>query len=260
MRVVIAGAGAVGASVARELCAHGHAVTVVDLRPEVVRRADVGRARSLVGDATDLVMLGEAGALEADVLVAATGDDRANLVVSLLGRSEFGVQRTVARVNNPRNDWLFDESWGVDVAVSTPSIMTALVEEAVETGDLVRLLRLEAGGTALTEFRVPAAHWLVGRRVGTVSWPAEAPLVAVVRDGTPRAATPDEVLEAGDELFLLVSAAAETALRRLLVGEAAEPQGEDAGSTAAAPAGPGSSSGEPGEGALTDQASQSPSA
>lgn len=259
MRVVIAGAGAVGASIARELCAHGHAVTVVETRPEAVARADVGRARLLVGDACDLPVLEEAGALEADVLVAATGDDRANLVVSLLGRSEFGVQRTVARVNNPRNDWLFDESWGVDVAVSTPSIMTALVEEAVETGDLVRLLRLESGGTALTEFRVPGTHWLVGRRVGTVSWPAEAPLVAVVRDGAPRAASPDEVLEAGDELFLLASAAAEPALRRLLVGEPAADQERGAGSTAASTA-PLSSAAEPGEGALSDQASQSPSA
>lgn len=248
MRVVVAGAGAVGASIARELGEHGHGVVVVEARPEAARRADVGAARLVVGDACDLGVLRAAGALEADVLVAATGDDRANLVASLLARSEFGVGRTVARVNNPRNDWLFDESWGVDVAVSTPSIMTALVEEAVETGDLVRLLRLEAGGSSLTEFRVPAEHWLPGRRVGTVSWSPDAPLVAVVRDGRPRAAAPDEVLEAGDELFFLVAADAEAPLRRLLVGEApAQPR---RGSSAAPASG----------GDVTDQASHSPSA
>lgn len=185
MRAVIAGAGAVGASIARELHAHGHEVVVVEARTDAARKADVGGARLVLGDACDLTVLEQCGALEADVLVAATGDDRVNLVCSLLSRSEFGVGRTVARVNNPLNDWLFDESWGVDVAVSTPSIMTALVEEAVETGDLVRLLRLEAGGAALSEFRVPAEHWLEGRRIGTVSWPQEAPLVAVVRDGAP---------------------------------------------------------------------------
>ena len=178
MRVVIAGAGAVGASVARELERHGHEVAVIEVRPDAAAKTDVGGAAMVLGDACDLGVLREAGTLCADVLVAATGDDRANLVASLLARSEFGVRRTVARVNNPRNDWLFDESWGVDVAVSTPSIMTALVEEAVESGDLVRLLRLEAGGAALTEFRVPAGHWLRGRRVGTVSWPLEAPLLA----------------------------------------------------------------------------------
>lgn len=219
MRAVIAGAGAVGASIARELHAHGHEVVVVEARADAARKADVGGARLVLGDACDLTVLEQCGALEADVLVAATGDDRVNLVCSLLSRSEFGIGRTVARVNNPLNDWLFDESWGVDVAVSTPSIMTALVEEAVETGDLVRLLRLEAGGAALSEFRVPAKHWLEGRRIGTVSWPQEAPLVAVVRDGAPRQASADEVLEVGDELFFLAAGSAEPALRRLLVGE-----------------------------------------
>lgn len=257
MRAVIAGAGAVGASVARELHAHGHEVVVVEIRPDAARKADVGGAKLVLGDACDLALLERCGAMEADVLVAATGDDRANLVCSLLGRSEFGVGRTVARVNNPLNDWLFDESWGVDVAVSTPSIMTALVEEAVETGDLVRLLRLEAGGTALSEFRVPAEHWLAGRRVGTVSWPQDAPLVAVVRDGVPRHATADEMLEAGDELFFLAAAAADAALRRLLVGEDRAQARPGAGSSSAAGGRPSSS---PGAGALTDQASQSPRA
>ena len=257
MRAVIAGAGAVGASVARELHAHGHEVVVVEIRPDAARKADVGGAKLVLGDACDLALLERCGAMEADVLVAATGDDRANLVCSLLARSEFGVGRTVARVNNPLNDWLFDESWGVDVAVSTPSIMTALVEEAVETGDLVRLLRLEAGGAVLSEFRVPAEHWLAGRRVGTVSWPQDAPLVAVVRDGVPRHATADEMLEAGDELFFLAAAAADAALRRLLVGEDRAQARPGAGSSSAAGRRPSSS---PGAGALTDQASQSPRA
>lgn len=257
MKVVIAGAGAVGASIARELEAHGHAVAVVEVRPDAAAKTDVGGARMVLGDASDLGVLREADALEADVLVAATGDDRVNLVTSLLARSEFGVGRTVARVNNPLNDWLFDESWGVDVAVSTPSIMTALVEEAVESGDLVRLLRLEAGGAALTEFRVPAGHWLRGRRVGTVSWPAEAPLVALVRDGAPRASSPDEVLEESDELFFLIAREAEPALRRLLVGETGHQP--DRGSSP----GPATASlpvADVRAGTLTDQASQSPSA
>lgn len=222
MRAVIAGAGAVGASVARELHAHGHEVVVVEIRPDAARKADVGGAKLVLGDACDLALLERCGAMEADVLVAATGDDRANLVCSLLGRSEFGVGRTVARVNNPLNDWLFDESWGVDVAVSTPSIMTALVEEAVETGDLVRLLDIGSGEAALSEYTVPRDHWCVGRRIGSISWPDAAPLVAVVRDGRPRTPQADEVLEAGDEVFFLSSAGSEAVLRDLLVDPVVE--------------------------------------
>ena len=109
----------------------------------------------------------------------------------------------------------------------------------------------------LSEFRVPAEHWLAGRRVGTVSWPQDAPVVAVVRDGVPRHATADEMLEAGDELFFLAAAAADAALRRLLVGEDRAQARPGAGSSSAAGRRPSSS---PGAGALTDQASQSPRA
>lgn len=217
MRVVIVGAGAVGTSIARELRAHRHEVLVVEHRHENAERADLGSAAVLVGDASDLSVLRRADLDRADVLVCATGDDRVNLVVSLLGRSEFGVGRTVARVNNPRNHWLFGEAWGVDVAVSTPSIMTALVEEAVETGDLVRLLDIGSGEAALSEYTVPQDHWTVGRRIGSISWPDEAPLVAVVRDGRPRTPQADEVLEAGDEVFFLSSTGSEGTLRDLLV-------------------------------------------
>lgn len=222
MRVVIVGAGAVGTSIARELCAHRHEVLVLEHRHENAERADLGAADVLVGDATDLSVLRRAELDRADVLVSATGDDRANLVVSLLGRSEFGVGRTVARVNNPRNHWLFGEAWGVDVAVSTPSIMTALVEEAVETGDLVRLLDIGSGEAALSEYTVPRDHWCVGRRIGSISWPDAAPLVAVVRDGRPRTPQADEVLEAGDEVFFLSSAGSEAVLRDLLVDPVAD--------------------------------------
>lgn len=217
MRVVIVGAGAVGTSIARELCAHRHEVLVLEQRHDYAEQADLGAADVLIGDATDLSVLRRAELDRADVLVSATGDDRANLVVSLLGRSEFGVGRTVARVNNPRNHWLFGEAWGVDVAVSTPSIMTALVEEAVETGDLVRLLDIGSGEAALSEYTVPREHWSVGRRIGSISWPDAAPLVAIVRDGRPRTPQADEVLEAGDEVFFLSSAGSEAVLRDLLV-------------------------------------------
>ena len=219
MRVVIAGSGSVGSSIARELLAHGHEILLVDPKPETVSRSGLRGVKWLIGDACEVAVLREAQLEVADVLVAATGDDKANLVVSLLAKSEFGVGRTVARVNNPKNDWLFDEAWGVDVAVSTPRIMTALVEEAVETGDLVRLLTLKSGQTSLVEFTVPAGHWVDGRRLGSVSWPDDVTVVSVVRDTRPITPSDDDVLEAEDEVFFLTTVAAEERLRSLLIPE-----------------------------------------
>lgn len=220
MRVVIAGSGSVGTSIARELLTHGHEILLVDLKPEMVSRSGLRGVKWLIGDACEVAVLQDAHLETADVLVAATGDDKANLVVSLLAKSEFGVGRTVARVNNPKNDWLFDEAWGVDVAVSTPRIMTALVEEAVETGDLVRLLTLKSGQTSLVEFTVPSGHWTDGRRLGSVSWPDDVAIVSIVRDTRPITPSDDDVLEADDEVFFLSTLAAEERLRGLLIPEA----------------------------------------
>ena len=126
MKVVIVGAGSVGSSIARELLAHKHEILLLDLKPEVIGKSGLRGAHWLVGDACELSTLQDAKLEDADVVVSATGDDKVNLVVSLLAKTEFGVGRTVGRVNNPKNDWMFNDSWGVDVAVNTPQLMTAL--------------------------------------------------------------------------------------------------------------------------------------
>ena len=138
-------------------------------------------------------------------MVAATGDDKVNLVVSLLAKTEYGVPRMVARVNNPKNEWLFNEAWGVDVAVSTPRLMTALVEEAVSVGDLVRLFTFQQANANLVELTLPADSPVVGQRVGDVPWPQDTALVAIIREGRPIAPSPDDPLEAGDELLFVAS-------------------------------------------------------
>ena len=145
MRVAIAGAGAVGRSIARELIANGHRVLLIDKNPESIKPDRVPKAEWLLADSCELSSLEEAGLEHCDVVIAATGDDKANLVTSLLAKTEFGVPRTVGRVNHPNNEWLFTEAWGVDVNVSTPRIMSALVEEAVTVGDLVRPVHLPPG-------------------------------------------------------------------------------------------------------------------
>ncbi|ALE05564.1 potassium transporter TrkA [Arthrobacter sp. ERGS1:01] len=216
MLVVIVGAGSVGCSIARELLSHGHELLLIDPKPEVIGKSGLRGARWLVGDACEISTLREAKLEEADVVVSATGDDKVNLVVSLLAKTEFGVGRTVGRVNNPKNDWMFDDSWGVDVAVNTPRLMTALVEEAVEIGDLVRLLTLQAGVASLVEFTVPGESHVIGRMVGAVDWPQDATLVAILRDEAPITPSNDDVIEGGDELFFISTIAAEDELRALL--------------------------------------------
>jgi len=203
MRVVIAGAGSVGRSIARELLAHGHEVTMIDRQPSAMRVAQVADAEWLLADACEMVTLTEAKVDECDVVVAATGDDKANLVISLLAKTEFGVPRTVARVNNPKNEWMFDEAWGVDVAVSTPRIMTAMVEEAVAVGDLVRIFTFHQSGADILEITLPVGSPLAGVRVGHVVWPADTVLACIVRGDQPIAPSPDDTLEEGDELLLV---------------------------------------------------------
>lgn len=216
MRVVIVGAGSVGRSIAQELLENDHSVLLIDRNADEARVVKVPEANWLSGDACELSTLQEAEVQTCDVVVAATGDDKANLVVSLLAKTEFGVPRTVARVNNPKNDWMFDESWGVDVAVSTPRLMTALVEEAVSVGDLVRIFDFQQGSASMAEITLPADNPNVGRRVGDIAFPEDTLLVGIIRDGRPIGPTPNDSLEAHDELLLLTTAEAEPQLEAMM--------------------------------------------
>jgi trk system potassium uptake protein TrkA len=216
MRVVIAGAGSVGRSIARELLHNGHQVLLIDKDADDVQAARVPNATWLLADACEISSLHEAGLADCDVVVAATGDDKANLVLSLLAKTEFGVPRTVARVNNPKNEWMFDEAWGVDVAVSTPRLMTALVEEAVSIGDLVRIFTFGQGQSTMVELTLPENSPFAGKRVGDVPWPDDSVLVGIIREDHPIAPSRDDSLEAHDELLFLATPEIEDELESML--------------------------------------------
>jgi trk system potassium uptake protein TrkA len=213
MRVAIAGAGKVGRSIAGELLGHGHEVLLID--PEVTTyRSDLAAATWLQGDACEISSLDEANLHTCQVAIAATGDDKVNLVISLLAKTEYGVPRVVARVNHPKNEWLFNEGWGVDVAVSTPRLLSALVEEAVSVGDVVRLMEFEQGDANLVELTLPLDSPVVGSRVGDVTLPPDTTLVTIVRDRKVITPSPDDPLEAGDELLFVTSAESEDAVQQ----------------------------------------------
>src|SRR3954468_1638140 len=216
MRVAIAGAGNVGRSIAGELLGNGHEVLLIEREPRALKVDTVPGAEWLLADACELDTLVEARIQSCDVVVAATGDDKVNLVVSLLAKTEFGVDRVVARVNHPKNEWLFNESWGVDVSVSSPRLLAAVVEEAVSVGDLVRLLTFRQGQANLVELTLAPDAPLVGKMVGSISWPADTALVAILREGRVITPSPDAALEAGDELLLVATSEVEDELDALL--------------------------------------------
>ncbi|GEL18039.1 potassium channel family protein [Pseudonocardia asaccharolytica] len=216
MRVAIAGAGAVGRSIALELVENKHQVMLIERDLSQIEPESVEPAEWVHADACELASLEEAGLENCDVVIAATGDDKVNLVVSLLAKTEFAVRRVVARVNDPRNEWLFGENWGVDVAVSTPRLLAALVEEAVAVGDLVRLMTFRQGQANLVEVTLPDDTPLGGRPVGSVRLPADSALVVILRGGRVIVPERDDAFEPGDELLFVATSAVEADIRAAL--------------------------------------------
>ncbi|WP_018352889.1 potassium channel family protein [Longispora albida] len=218
MRIAIAGAGNVGRSIATELIDNGHQVLLIDKQPSMLRPERVPDAEWLLADACELSSLQNAELASCDVVVAATGDDKVNLVVSLLAKTEFAVPRVVARVNRAENEWLFTEQWGVDVSVSKPRLMAALVEEAVTVGELVRLMTFRQGQANLVEITLPDDAPYIGRPVRDITLPHDSALVAIVRGNRVIAPSPDDPLEAGDEAVFVCTAEVEDAVRQVMLG------------------------------------------
>jgi trk system potassium uptake protein TrkA len=214
MRVAIAGAGNVGQHVAASLHHAGHEVLLIEQKQPVQDRTTVDEGIEwYIGDACEVSSLREAGLDKCEVLV----ED--NLVVSLLAKQEFGIPRVIARVNHPKNEWMFTENWGVDLFVSTPTLITALVEEAVSVGKLVEILRFEGGLARLVEVTLADTAEVVGRSIATIPLPREATIVAILRDEhlvVPRGET---TFEAGDEVLALVTPESEDQIRLILTGE-----------------------------------------
>src|SRR5690349_6756799 len=218
MRIAIGGAGAVGRSVAQELLDYGHKVLLIEKDWKRYEPSTVPGAEWLLADACELTSLEEAELQICDVVIAATGDDKSNLAMSLLAKTEFGVDRVVARVNDFRNEWLFTDAWGIDIAVSTPVAMVAAVEGAIDVGHLVRLMGLRHGSANLAQLTLPAENALVGTRVRDLAPPANTALVTVLRGGRVILPKPDDILEEGDEMLFVADNDAEARIRAIVHG------------------------------------------
>ena len=203
MRVAIVGAGKMGLFLASHLY-QKHDVVLLEQRGD---RVDVVRAmlpdlELIEGDACEPAVLDRAHVEDADLLIAATGDDEDNLVVSMLAKI-YRVKTVFARVNFPGNEWLFTREWGVDIPVSSSQIMYGLVEKQVGLGDLITLLKLQADNTSIQEVTLPASSPAVGKRLAELNLPSKAQVMAIIGTGGVTVARGDTTLQAGDQLLLL---------------------------------------------------------
>ncbi|MEU0680198.1 potassium channel family protein [Streptomyces albogriseolus] len=211
MNVLIAGAGRLGTQIAQVLSAARNEVTLIDSDDDRVAalQGHLPGVLLVAGDACEPALLEHAGALTTDVVIATTGDDEDNLVISLLAKRQFSVPRVAARVNDADNAWLFDARWGVDVAVPAATPLISLIEEATGATDTVALLRLGKAGVDVIETALTPRSRAVGRALGEVGLPEGTVVATIVRDGQPTVPDPAIRLRAGDELLLVSHSATE---------------------------------------------------
>ena len=220
MKVVIAGGGSVGRFITEQLVNAGHEVTILDNDQRVFSQygSTIPGATWTKGDACDYSVLKAAGLDTVDVVASVTGDDEDNLVISLLAKQEFAVPRVVARVNNPKNEWMFNETWGVDVSVSTPHLITGLVEEAVTVGSFVRLLSFGGGKAKLAEVTLAEGSPAADKEISELRFPRDTTVVAVLREEKVIVPRGDTILRLGDEVLVLVTSESEDDTRAILIG------------------------------------------
>jgi trk system potassium uptake protein TrkA len=218
MTVVIVGGGKVGSYLATLLLAEGHRAVVIEERPEHLEalRRDLPADAVVHGSGTDPLVLERVGVREANVVAAVTGTDETNLVVASLARFEFEVPRVIARVNNPRNAWMFTPEMGVDVALNQADLMAHLIEEEMSLGDMMTLMKLHRGQYALVEERVHPGAATVGKALREIPWPRECAVAAIIRKGQLLIPRGEVVLQVGDEVLALVHASEAPKLASLL--------------------------------------------
>ena len=219
MYVIVAGGGIVGSSVTRSLLEMGHEVTLIEQRPDQYARLEEEFGPAVLrGDATEISVLERAGiARPPELLLAVTGDDEDNLVISQIGKDGYGVAKAIARVNNPRNQEHFDLLGITQTVCATTSIL-GLVEHEMPEHGLVRLLELQREGLEIVEVQIEGSSPAVGTRVGGLSLPSGSRLISVFRHGRTELVEPGTVMRPGDQVLAVVSNDAAPELRKALLG------------------------------------------
>jgi trk system potassium uptake protein len=223
MFVVIVGGGRTGSQLAKLLLNQDHVVHMVETRREVLARMHRELPTEIIfeGNALDSSVLERAGIQQANVFAATTTSDELNLTLCYLARERYGVKRTIARVNNPRDAWLFDKTFHVDVALNQAEIFARLIEEEMSMGDMMTLLKLRRGKYALVEEKIPVGAPAVGAAVKDLMLPEHCVIAAIIRKGEivlPRGIT---VFEADDEVLAVTDTEGSKELAKLFESPAA---------------------------------------
>lgn len=218
MNVVVVGGGNTGSHLAKILIAAGHIVQVIEERPVVLEKLgqEISQENIINGDGSSPVILEKAGIQEAQVLVAATGSDETNLVITSLGKFEFNVPRVIARINNPKNAWLFTSEMGVDVSLNQSEILASLSAEEMSINDMMTLAKLRRGKYSLVEEKIAPNSPVIGIPIKDMPLPQNCVISGIIRKGEivlPRGIT---TLEAGDEVLALVDEGAREQLAKFL--------------------------------------------
>jgi trk system potassium uptake protein len=224
MFVVIAGGGRTGAQLASLLISQDHGVRVVENRKDVLERIhrELPTESIIQGDPLEMIVLEQAGIQRADVLAACTTQDEVNLTLCYVARTRFNVGRTIARVNNPRDAWLFDEKFHVDVAVNQADILASLIQEEMSLGDMITLLKLRRGNYSLVEEKIPEEARAIGMAIMDLGLPEHCVIAAIIRKGEvmiPRGVT---IFEAGDEVLAITDTEGATSLANLFLPPGAQ--------------------------------------
>lgn len=219
MKVLIIGGGKVGTYLASHLLADKHEIMVIEQRREELERLqrELGAEHVLLGNGTDPVVLESAGIRTMQVIAAVTGSDETNLVVTNLSRFEFNVPRTIARINNPKNDWMFTADMGVDVALNQADLMVHLILEEMSMGDMMTLLKLRRGKFSIIEEKLAPQSSMVGIRLEQAKLPSDSVILVVMRKDDILIPHGSLELKAGDELIILVHGAQLDQLKKLLI-------------------------------------------
>ncbi|HEY7063247.1 MAG TPA: NAD-binding protein [Chloroflexota bacterium] len=216
MYAIVAGGGKVGYYLAKELVEQGHEVLVIerDGRQCAVIQEDLGDI-VMQGDAAEASVLAEAGTARADVIVAVTGDDEDNLVISQVAKKRFQVPRAIARINNPKNEQIFARL-GIDATVSSTDVILGVLEQELPAHAVVPLLRIRRGDVEVVETVLNDQAPVVGRALRDLSLPPDCAITVIIRAGTAIFPTGDTRLAAGDEVIAVTTSRSEVRLRDLL--------------------------------------------